>query len=427
MSFLCRSCGAAGLDEGAPCCLVPRRITHPELETLTLAHIDCDAFFAAIEKRDDPSLVAKPVIVGGGERGVVATACYVARAYGVRSAMPMVRALALCPTAVVKKPDLARYRAEGRMIRAMMETLTPRVQAVSIDEAYLDLAGCEALHGASAAAVLSRLQNRIEEERGLTVSVGLSHNKLLAKLASEADKPRGFAIIGRSEALAFLAERPLNALPGVGPAAVKALERAGFATVSALQSAEPTALGKALGERGLRLQAMALGRDERIVAPESGRKSLSSETTLPQDVADKEALEDQLWLLCERISSRARAEQTAGRVVTLTLKDARFRVRTRQRTMSQATLLARRLFEESRQLLAAEADGRTRFRLIGLGLSDFATAAEADRGDLVDHETPKRAAAEAAIAEVRNRFGAAAMDTGRALKVRRRAKPGDSA
>ena len=425
MSFLCRACGTAGPDDNALCCRAPRRLHHPELETLTLAHIDCDAFFAAIEKRDDPSLAAQPVIVGGGKRGVVATCCYVARAYGVRSAMPMFKALALCPEAVVKKPDLGRYSAEGRIIREMMQALTPLVQAVSIDEAYLDLAGCEALHGACAAAVLSRLQNRIEQERGLTVSVGLSHNKLMAKMASEADKPHGFAVIGRGETLAFLAERPISALPGVGPAGAKALERAGFGTVAALQAADPSELAKALGEWGLRLSAMARGVDNRAVDPDGERKSLSAETTFNEDIADLNALEDRLWLLCERVSARARASDTAGRTVTLKLKDTRFRTRSRQRGLSEPTLLARRLFEEGRALLAAEADGRTAFRLIGIGLSDFAPAAQADRGDLMDQTTPKRAAAEAAVARVRERFGSEAVDTGRALKLRRRAKPTD--
>jgi DNA polymerase-4 len=423
MSFLCRACGTAGTDTQTQCCLAPWRLAHPELETLTLAHVDCDAFFAAIEKRDDPSLAAKPVIVGGGKRGVVATACYLARAYGVRSAMPMFKALALCPAAVVKKPDLARYSAEGRIIRDMMQALTPLVQAVSIDEAYLDLAGCEALHGAPAAAVLSRLQNRIEQERGLTVSVGLSHNKLMAKMASEADKPHGFAIIGRQETQSFLAVRPISALPGIGPAGAKALARAGYGTIASLQEASSSELVKALGEWGLRLSAMARGIDNRPIDPEGERKSLSAETTFNEDLADPAALEDRLWLLCERVSARARAAETAGRVVTLKLKDTRFRTRTRQRGLSEPTLLARRLFEEGRAMLAAEADGRIAFRLIGIGLSDFARADEADRGDLMDQTTPKRAAAEAAVARLRDRFGSEALDTGRALKLRRRAKP----
>ncbi len=406
----------------APCCDRPNRLLHPEIATLTLAHIDCDAFFAAVEKRDDPSLAALPVIVGGGQRGVVSTACYVARAFGVRSAMPMFKALRLCPHAVVKKPDIARYSAEGRRIREMMETLTPAVQPVSIDEAFLDLAGCEALHGGPAAGVLARLQNRIEAECGITVSVGLSHNKLMAKMASELDKPRGFAVIGRAETLAFLGARPVSALPGVGPAGVKALAKAGIETIGAIRDADLKTLVKALGDWGLRLHAMAHGRDDRPVDPGAERKSISAETTFMDDLCDHKALEDRLWLLCEKVATRARAADSAGRTITLKLKDAGFHSRTRQRALTDPTRLAHRLFQEARALLALEADGKTAFRLIGVGLSDLTAAAAADLGDLMDISTPKRAAAEDAVAKVRARFGHDALASGRALKLGRRAK-----
>jgi DNA polymerase-4 len=405
------------------CCARPAPLEHPEIAQLTLAHIDCDAFFAAIEKRDDPSLAALPVIVGGGQRGVVATACYVARAFGVRSAMPMFKALRLCPHAVVKKPDIDRYAHEGRRIRTMMQALTPTVQAVSIDEAYLDLSGCEALHGGPAASVLAQLQNRIEAECGLSVSVGLSYNKLLAKMASEMDKPRGFAVIGRAEALAVLASRPIAAFPGVGPAGAKALTKAGLTTVSDIRAADPKALAKALGDWGLRLHAMAHGRDDRTVDPDGERKSLSAETTFSNDLADPTILEDRLWLLCEKVATRARAADQAGRTITLKLKDTRFQTRTRRRALPEPTRLAHRLFQEARRLLAQEADGATAFRLIGVGLSDLCDPAQADRGDLLDPASPKRAAAEDAIAKVRERFGREALATGRALKLRRRVKP----
>jgi DNA polymerase IV len=419
---LCRRCGAVGPSD-TPCCDRPAPLAHPEIASLTLAHIDCDAFFAAIEKRDDPSLAAQPVIVGGGQRGVVATACYVARAFGVRSAMPMFKALKLCPHAVVKKPDIARYSAEGRRIREMMQTLTPAVQPVSIDEAYLDLSGCEALHGGPAAGVLARLQNRIEAECGLSVSVGLSHNKLMAKMASELDKPRGFAVIGRAETLDFLAGRPVSALPGVGPAGAKALAKVGFETIGDIRTADLKGITVSFGEWGLRLHAMAHGRDDRPVDPEAERKTISAETTFNEDIADPGQLEDRLWLLCEKVATRTRAADSAGRTITLKLKDVRFQTRTRRRTLSAPTRLAHRLFQEARTLLAHEADGVRAFRLIGVGLSDLCGGAGADQGDLMDTSTPKRAAAEDAIAKVRDKFGIDAVATARAMKLRRRAKP----
>src|SRR5690349_8367464 len=170
-------------------------MAHDELGKLSIAHVDCDAFYASIEKRDDPSLVDKPLIIGGGVRGVVSTCCYIARQYGVRSAMPMFRAKELCPHAVIIPPNMAKYVAVSREIRTLMDQLTPLVEPLSIDEAFLDLTGTEALHKAKPAVVLARFAKRVEQEIGVTISVGLSHNKFLAKVASDLDKPRGFAVI----------------------------------------------------------------------------------------------------------------------------------------------------------------------------------------------------------------------------------------
>ncbi|MFZ4120473.1 MAG: DNA polymerase IV [Caulobacterales bacterium] len=418
---LCRRCHSVDVRAGdARCCSAPQPLAHPEVDSLSLAHIDCDAFFAAIEKRDDPSLAAKPVIVGGGTRGVVSTCCYIARAFGVRSAMPMFKALKLCPHAVVLKPDLARYSEEGRIVRTMMQALTPLVQPLSIDEAFLDLAGMQTLQGAPAASVLSQLQDQIAQERGLTVSVGLSYNKFLAKLASELDKPNGFAIIGRADALERLSPLPVRVLPGVGPAGAKALERHGWALVGDVRAAGAQAVQRALGDWGLKLHAMACAQDNRPVDPEGERKTLSAETTFNEDLADVAALEDQLWLLCEKVAARARAADLSGVTVTLKLKDSQFRLRSRRRTLGEPTMLAKRVFDVGRGLLASEANGRTPFRLIGIGLSDFAPAASADKGDMMDQLTPKRAAAEKAVAELRGRFGKDALASGRGLKARRK-------
>ncbi len=417
---LCRTCAAICADEHGSCaaCGGANVVAHPEILSLSIAHIDCDAFYASIEKRDAPELGARPVIVGGGKRGVVSTACYVARAYGVRSAMPMFKALKLCPHAVIVRGDMAKYSAEGRAIREMMRALTPLVEPVSIDEAFLDLSGTEKLHHGAPAQTLTHLQNAIFAERGLSVSVGLSFNKFLAKTASDLDKPRGFSVIGVGEALEFLAPRDVASLPGVGPAGAASLRRRGLAHVGDIRKAGEARMRALLGEWGAHLFALSEARDPRRVDPGGERKSISAETTFFEDIAAIEALEDVLWRLCEKVAARARAGALGARTITLKLKDARFKTITRRRQLGQATLLAAKIFASARTLLAADADGRTAYRLIGVGLSDFVDARGADKGDMLDEATPKRAAAEAAIAHARGRFGAEAVITGRALKGR---------
>jgi DNA polymerase-4 len=418
MSGLCRDCLSDTPEEASACpaCGSRRIVRHPALRRLSIAHIDCDAFYAAIHKRDDPSLADRPVIIGGGRRGVVATACYVARAYGVRSAMPMFKALAACPDAVVIRPAMALYAAEGRAIRAMMQALTPLVEPVSIDEAYLDLSGTERLHDGAPARTLMALQRRIEAERGLTVSVGLGPNKFLAKIASDLDKPRGFAVIGQEEAAAFLSPRPVRFIHGVGPALAASLEKEGYSTIGALAAAPRERLERRLGPWGARLWALARGHDDRPVEPESARKSVSAETTFDSDIADRQALEDRLWALCVRVAERARAAGVAGRVAALKLKTADFRILTRRETLPEPTATARTLFTVAQRLLAAEPAGRA-YRLIGAGLSDLCDPALADRGDMLDRTPARRAALEAAEQAARARFGAGAITTGRDLRL----------
>ncbi|MDX2273916.1 MAG: DNA polymerase IV [Hyphomonadaceae bacterium] len=416
--ILCRSCGSESASvERCAACGEQVFVEHTELRALSIAHLDCDYFYAAIEKRDDPSLLPHPVIVGGGKRGVVSTCCYVARAYGVRSAMPMFKALKLCPQAKVVRGNMQKYIEEGRAIRAMMQELTPQVEPLSIDEAFMDLSGTEALHGATPAQSLIRLQNRIEKERGLSVSIGLSFNKFLAKTASDLDKPRGFAVIGRVEALEFLAPRPVSSLWGVGPAGAESLARENLRTVGDIRAFGEKRMHAKFGDWGGHLWRLSMAYDSRRVDPDGERKSISSETTFFEDVSDIEALEDILWPLCEKVAARCRAADTAGRTLTLKLKDTRFKIITRRRQLPEPTLLAHRIFETARELLAADADGRTKYRLIGVGLADFSPAAAADKGDMLDTETPKRAAAEAAIAKARSKFGRSAVVTGRALKA----------
>ena len=416
MNALCRDCFSTGAEPVRRCpkCGSPRVIFHPELDRLTIAHLDCDAFYASVEKRDRPELRDRPVLVGGGKRGVVTTACYIARIKGPRSAMPMFKALKLCPEAVVIKPDFTKYRTESRRIMEKLRALTPLVQPLSLDEAWIDLAGTERLNGGSAALQMARLQAEIEREVGITVSIGLAANKFLAKIASDLDKPRGFSVIGGEEAETFLASRPVAILPGVGPAFVKSLERDGYRTVGDLAAAEPRALADRYGAYGLRLSQLARGRDARAVDPEEERKGISAETTFDEDLTDRAALEDRLWPLCEKVARRLREERTAGRAVVLKLKTADFRLLTRRRTLPIPTQTARALFAVGRELLGAET-GRTAYRLIGIGCAELLEAGDAPDDRFATDEARARKG-ERAMDAIREKYGAGAVISGRALK-----------
>ncbi|HEY5071397.1 MAG TPA: DNA polymerase IV [Caulobacteraceae bacterium] len=416
MSSLCRDCAEMVEPRKGRClaCGSPRIVTHPELDQLCIAHLDCDAFYASVEKRDRPELADQPVIVGGGVRGVVTTACYIARTFGVRSAMPMFKARTLCPQAVILPPDFRRYRAESARIMAALRELTPMVEPLSLDEAWLDLSGTALLHQAPAAVVLSRLQGRIEREIGLGVSIGLAPSKFLAKIASDLDKPRGFAVIGAAGAKAFLAPRPVSILPGVGPAFAKALTDQGFATVGDLARADAGVLAQKFGAGGLRLAKLAQGRDDRRVDPASPRKSISAETTFDEDLAAVPQLEKRLWPLCEKVARRARAEASAGRVVTLKLRLADFRIVTRRRTLGAATQTAKTLFAAGRALLRLEAAGAA-YRLIGIGLSELQEAFGAP-ADLFGSEERRALIGERTADALRARFGDAALMSGRSLE-----------
>jgi len=413
MAGFCRECfaEAGGGQPRCPACGSPRLLRHEQLNALSIAHVDCDAFYATIEKRDDPSLADKPLIIGGGKRGVVSTACYIARTFGVHSAMPMFKARKLCPHAIVLPPDMQKYVKVGREVRKMMFDLTPQVEPLSIDEAFMDLTGTERLHSMSPALVLARFARRVEDTIGITVSIGLSANKFLAKIASDLDKPRGFAVLGRDEAVAFLAAKPVGFIWGVGKVAAARLQRDGFNAIADLQRADETDLMKRYGVEGRRLWRLSRGIDDRFVNPERETKSVSSETTFSEDISSYKPLEKLLWSLSERVSSRLKASGIAGSTVTLKLKTADFRLRTRARSLGEPTQLAARIFEAGRDLLAREIDG-TPYRLIGIGVSNLADAEKADGADLVDQRATRTAQAEHAIDKVRERFGKAAVVKG---------------
>ena len=418
---LCRDCLAQIPDDGAPArrcanCGSPRLLIAPGGADLTLAHVDCDAFYASVEKRDNPDLADKPLIVGGGgRRGVVSTACYLARASGVRSAMPTATALRLCPSAIVLPPDMTKYASVARDIRALMFELTPLVEPVSIDEAFLDLAGCEGVHGMPAAPVLARFARRVEREVGVTVSIGLSYCKFLAKLASDMDKPRGFAVISREEALEILAPLSVGKLWGVGKVAHERLGRLGFSTIGDLQRLDEMSALARLGEDGRRLWRLARGIDTRRVTIEREAKSISAETTFERDVGERAELERTLLILSERVAKRLKRAELAAGGVTLKLRMPDFKLRTRSRSGLAPTQLATRLFAAARALLETQPAGE-RYRLIGLAAADLQPGAGADEGDLIEGDLRREKARESAIDSLRDKFGSAAITRGLAFR-----------
>ncbi len=418
ITAVCRDCLAEFESAVDACrrCGSERLVRHAELGRLTIAHIDCDAFYATIEKRDDPSLADKPVLVGGGKRGVVSTACYIARQFGPRSAMPMYKALKLCPHAVVIKPNMAKYKDVSRQVHKVFDTATPMIEALSLDEAFLDLSGTAKLFNRSAAASLAHVAREIEREIRITVSIGLSHNKFLAKLASDLDKPRGFAVIGRGDAVSVLHDLPLTRLPGVGPALADRLKVGGLFTVGDVQRRSHEEMALLYGETGTYIARLAQGIDERHVNIDREAKSVSAETTFNEDIRDPAKLRRILWILCERVADSLKAKNIAGRTVVLKLKTARFKTLSRNHKLGAPTQLAETIFREAEAMLLKEATGPM-FRLIGVGVDQLTEAVDADPQDLfsaMGKSGMRSAEVERAMDKVRSKFGRAAIRKGRA-------------
>ncbi|MGI9405136.1 MAG: DNA polymerase IV [Hyphomicrobiaceae bacterium] len=383
VASLCRDCGQIihELVTQCPNCGEKRLVQHPELLALDIAHIDCDAFYASIEKRDDPSLADKPLIVGhAGGRGVVTTACYIARQYGPRSAMPMFKAIELCPEAVIIQPDMAKYKAVSQQIRAIFRDATEIIEPVSLDEAYLDLNDLKDLGGIPADA-LATVAHRVEADVGITVSIGLSYNKFLAKLASDLEKPRGFSVIGRAEAKSFLAPLPVRKINGVGAATAARMQARGIETISQLQAMSEMELTAIFGKFGRRLAGYVHGSDTGAVSAHRETKSVSAESTFSRDIARADQLIAAVEPMCERVSQRLIRANVAGTTVVLKLKTTDFQTITRNRQLQAPTQRGDVLFENARHLIKKEADGRT-FRLIGIGVSDIMPGTTADPPDL---------------------------------------------
>ncbi|MFT6025506.1 MAG: DNA polymerase-4 [Ascidiaceihabitans sp.] len=417
MPALCRDC-MTQFPSGrrCPACASPRVVNHDELYDLSIAHMDCDAFYASVEKRDDPSLTDKPVIIGGGRRGVVSTACYVARIRGVRSAMPMFQALKLCPDAVIIKPRMEAYVEASKAIRAMMQDLTPAIEPLSLDEAFMDLRGTARLHGAPPAVMLAKLIKRMRDEVGLTGSIGLSHNKFLAKVASDLNKPHGFSVIGAAETDDFLRDKPVGMIWGVGAVTKVALEKAGIRTFTDLLRWDRADLTVRFGSMGERLWHLARGKDQRRVSAHEPVKSISKETTFNDNTSDPDILDGHLWRLAEQVADRAKAKDLAGRVVTLKLKRADHTTITRRLTLHDGTQMADVIYRTARALFDQVGD-QGPYRLLGCGLSHLISAEGADwSNDLLDPDANKRSAAERATDKIREKFGADAILKGRALR-----------
>ena len=417
MPALCRDC-LTQFDAGkrCPACGRPRVLSHPELFNLSIAHMDCDAFYASVEKRDNPDLRDKPVIIGGGKRGVVSTACYIARIKGVKSAMPMFQALKLCPEAVVVRGRMDIYVQVSRQIREMMEELTPAIEPLSLDEAFLDMTGTAKLHGVPPAVMLAGVVKRMRAELGITGSIGLSHNKFLAKIASDLDKPRGYSVIGEVETVDFLDQKPVRMIWGIGEVGQTSLAKAGIRTFADLKRWDRDDLNARFGSMGERLWHLARGQDKRRVSRNAPMKSISSETTFFDDTASHELLDGHIWRLAEKVSDRLKAKRLAGRVVVLKLKRSDFSAISRRRSLGDATQMADRIYRTARDLYDNVKHDKP-YRLIGVGVADMVPEDEADRsGNLLDPQESARIEAERASDTIRKKFGADAIVKGRSLR-----------
>jgi DNA polymerase-4 len=375
-----------------------------------ILHIDMDAFFASVEQMDDPSLRGRPVIVGGGARGVVASASYEARRFGVRSAMPLGEARRLCPRAVFVPGRRGRYAELSRKIAEILASFSPLVEPASIDEAYLDATGLERLFG-PVEELTSKIRDAVRSGTGgLTCSIGAAHVKFLAKIASEVNKPAGVFILRPEDAPDFLHSLPVERLPGVGQAALRGLASLGVVTVADVLRYPESFWERRMGAPGRALFARAMGRDERAVLPGHEAKSESAEQTFDEDSLNRDFLRRRLMAQAERIGARLRAKRLAARVVTLKIRYADFRRITRSRTLPKRICSTEGIFAVACGLLDALAL-EAPVRLIGLGVSRFEETREqarlplADAPNGLDCAEERRARLDRAFDAIRARFG----------------------
>ena len=420
---LCRDCFSSNKDtnnsqtEECQFCNSKRIVIHSELLSLSIAHIDCDSFYASVEKRDHPKLKSKPLVVGGNVRGVVAAACYVARQYGIRSAMPIFKAKKLCPDLTIIQPRMDMYQKVGKKVRSLMETITPLVQPISIDEAFLDLSGTEKLHKSMPANNLVKLQKTIFNEIGITVSIGLSFNKLLAKLASEQNKPNGFYVIGKKEAEKWLANKPVSIILGLGKATVSKLNKAGIYTCGNLASKNNLILKPILGKNTHKIKELSCGIDPRKVVLNGPEKSISVETTFDYNIKNKSDLENHLHLLSNKLSTRLKRSNFYGTTVILKLKLSDFSLKIRSIKLNEPIQLAHHLFSISKRLLSKELNNEENYRLIGLGVSGLQKGEKNKfSSDLFNSDIDKKTKLEYVFDKINTKIGVNTLIMGRHMK-----------
>jgi len=413
---LCRDCFSTFNSKILYCenCKSLKIINHDEIERLNIAHVDCDAFYASIEKRDNPRLKNSEVIIGGGKRGVVSTACYLARVKGVRSAMPMYKALELCPKAIVIKPNINKYRDASKQIHSLMNEITPLIEPISLDEAFLDLSGTRKLHKKIPAELLAELSKKITKEVGISVSIGLSYNKFLAKICSELDKPKGFSVLGVNETKNFLKNQPVEILWGVGKVLKRKLNDDGIITIGQIREIDLKEIINRYGSIGSHIFSLSEGKDLRNVIPQRQMKSISHETTFENDIGNKKILEKKLWLLCEKVSKRSKDKGLGGQTITLKLKTNEFKLITRSCTIEQPTQIGELIFQHSKKLLDSQ-NNKEKYRLIGVGLSNLEDTSLCDLYDLINVSKTKNAKIEYAIDNIRNKFGESVIKKGRSI------------
>ena len=386
-------------------------IVRPRAPYRVIAHLDFDAFFAAVEENLDPSLKGKPVIVGGGERGVVSTANYVARRYGVHSAMPLRTARRLCPHGVYLVGHHKLYAEYSKRLMAILDDYSPLVEQISLDEAFVDLTGTEELFG-SPVRTARLMQKRVADELKLSISVGLATNKLLAKVASDFQKPSGFTVVHPGEEASFLAPLPVEKLPGVGPALLSQLRDRGVVTVGDLARIPPHLLRLSFGEWGESLAHRAQGEDPRLVTPREEVKSISREHTFEEDVSDQGVLESTLVALTEDVCRRLRRKRLEARTVTVKIRYSDFITHTCSHTLSRPMDVDEVFFEEVLALFRTGRRRRYHLRLLGVGVSNLVPRAWQD--DLFDQELPLLRELDLKLDFIRDKYGSDAIRRGAA-------------
>ena len=384
-------------------------------ESRRILHVDMDAFYASVEQRDNPELRGKPLVVGGGSnRGVVAAASYESRVFGIRSAMPIREARRRCPDLVQVRPRMHHYQSVSRQVFDVFREFTPLVEGLSLDEAFLDVTGSIALFG-DEATIGGAIKSRIRERTGLTASVGCAPNKLVAKIASDLDKPDGLVVITDDTIRETLDPLSVAVIPGIGRVTLQKLRQSGIETICDLRKAPDRVLDRLFGRYARRMRDRAMGVDDRPIVPEREDKSISAEETFDSDLADRTAMDTKLLALSERACTRMRAKNLLAGTVQVKIRQADFTTFTRQQSLNPPSNGTDRLYSAARGLLAVWLDEHPgqRIRLLGVGGSDFSPAVQQD----LFADTPSKTSTDLdrTVDDIRSRFGSTALGRARTL------------